>query len=275
MQILPTNWADLFSMLRILGILGLVLVCLPGRVFGQDEIPLGDLARSLRKSKPVLDDQYVIDNDNFAEVMDKAETARLNGEPIFAIDPVGAFHMVSPDGSCSLSFDAKLTSSHADAYVSSDLPQDDLPKLDGPATVVDNTLQVVLHNGSEWDLKEIVVGVTVFQSGPAAAVQNAGLVEAVVSAPVRKMPDTTVLYHLRGSAGPDSTSVFSANVDPDFAATKDWHWAIVGARGIPPASPTASVSQLSPTAVPQANTAPATAVPPDTAAVPVAPAQKQ
>ena len=47
MQILPIDWADLCSMIRILAILGLLLVCLPGHVFGQDEMPLGDLAREL------------------------------------------------------------------------------------------------------------------------------------------------------------------------------------------------------------------------------------
>jgi hypothetical protein len=261
--------------MRILAILGLLLVCLPCRVYGQEEIPLGDLARELRKSRPPLDDQNVIDNDNFAEVMDKAESARLNGQPIFAIDPVGAFHMVSPDGSCSLSFDAKLVSAHADAYVSSDLPQDELLKLDGPATVLDNTLQVMLHNGSGWDLREIVVGVTIFQPLAMAGVQNANFVEPSISGAARKMPDTTVLYHLKGNAGPDSTSVFSASVDQNFADTKDWHWAIVGARGIPPASPAAAATQLTPTVAPQVNPAPAATLSPDTATAPAAPTQKQ
>jgi hypothetical protein len=261
-------------MLRILIVAVIAVMCLPGCVIGQDEIPLGDLARSLRKSRPALDDQNVIDNDNFAEVMDKAESARLNGEPIFAIDPVGAFHMVSPDGSCSLSFDAKLVSSHADAYVSSDLPQDELPKLDGPATVVDNTLQVVLHNGSAWDLKEVVIGVTVLEASPAASLQNANLMQPAVSGPVRKMPDSTVLYHLKGSAGPDSTSVFSASVDPDFAATRDWHWAIVGARGIPPAGPGDSVPQATVTPSPQPLATPAVQALPEGASAPTAPVQE-
>src|SRR5438874_587579 len=106
------------------------------------EAPLGDVARAARKSKPVIEER-VIDNDNFAAMMDKAESARLNGQPVFSIDPGGrTFRMTSPDGTCSLSFDAKSGVPNSAAYIASDLPQDELLKLEGPAAVHDDEIQV-------------------------------------------------------------------------------------------------------------------------------------
>lgn len=225
-----------------------VLVGLCLAACAQDPEPsLGDLARSLRKSKPPVMDQIVIDNDNFAAVMDKAESARLNGEPVFSIDPTGStFSMISPDGSCSLSFDAKSFSPRSAAYASSDLPQDELAKLAGPASIHQGDLQISLHNGTGWELKEIVVGVTVLLPAAKPALQNASVVEQIGPQAAEKLPDTTVLYHLKGTAAPDSTSVFTATIDPGFPEGSDWHWAIVGARGIPPAAPPALGPQVPP-----------------------------
>ena len=74
----------------------------------QDDIPLGDLAREFRHAKPP-DQSEVIDNDNFTLMMDKAESERLDGQPVFAISPSGrTFTAVSPDGTCSLSFVCKI-----------------------------------------------------------------------------------------------------------------------------------------------------------------------
>jgi hypothetical protein len=218
---------------------GIVLLfCLPTFLRAQDEeVSLGDLARSVRKSKPV-DEQKVIDNDNFAAVMDKAESARLNGKPVFSIDPSGkTFRMTSPDGTCSLSFDARAGALISTPYVASDLPRDELLKLDGPATIQDGMLQVAVHNRTGWDLKEIVVGITVLQPQAATELLPARLVPAEAIAPPEKLPDLTMLYHLKGTGTPDSTTVFSASLGEDLGLAKDWHWAIVSARGIPPASP--------------------------------------
>ncbi len=60
---------------------------------------------------------------------------------------------------------------------------------------------------------------------------------------VEKLPDLTVLYHLKGSGEPGATTVFRGPLGGSFSDSKDWHWAIVGARGIPPAAPTATVPQ--------------------------------
>jgi len=41
-----------------------------------------------------------------------------------------------------------------------DLPEGELAKLDGPATISGDTLQVSVHNGTTWNIREITVGVT-------------------------------------------------------------------------------------------------------------------
>jgi hypothetical protein len=211
----------------------------------EDDIPLGDVARELRHSKPP-DPADIIDNDNFSLMMDKAESERLDGQPVFAISPSGrTFTAVSPDGSCSLSFVASSANRTPAAYLASDLPQDELLKLEGPASIEDGSLAVSVHNGTPWEVKEIVVGVTVLQN------QSIEYRPALMGpAPVNpeKLPDLTMLYHLKGSSAPDSTTVFRAALGGSFSGSKDWHWAIVGARGIPPAAP--------PSAVPQSLTTP-------------------
>jgi hypothetical protein len=217
---------------------GIVLLfCLPPFLRAQDEeVSLGDLARSVRKSKPV-EAQKVIDNDNFAAAMDKAESARLNGKPVFSIDPSGkTFRMTSPDGTCSLSFDAKASALISTPYVASDLPRDEILKLEGPATIQDGVLQVSVHNRTGWELKEIVVGITVLHLA-ATELLPIALAAAENTTPAEKRPDSTVLYHLKGTGAPDATTMFSASLDENFGQVKDWHWAIVSARGVPPASP--------------------------------------
>jgi len=220
----------------------------------EEEVPLGDLAREARKSKalvsPSAPETRVIDNDNFAAVMDEAESARLNGKPVFSIDPSGkTFTMVSPDGSCSLSFNAKAAALISSPYVASDLPQDELLKLEGAAVIRDGFLEVTLHNGTAWELKQIVVGITVLQPQAGSAYHPAKLEPEPDPATIEKQPDMTVLYHLKGSGVPDSTVVFRGDLGGNLADTKDWHWAIVSARGVPPASP-ATVSGQPPPAQP-------------------------
>jgi hypothetical protein len=222
-----------------------VLLCYPTLGHAQeDEVSLGDLARSVRKSKPPqerkAEEQKVIDNDNFAVMMDRAESERLNGKPIFSIDPSGkAFTMTSPDGTCSISFDAKATALISTPYIASDLPQDELLKLDGPAAIHDDVIEVSLHNGTGWELKEIVVGIIVLQNQSGAELHPAKLVPEDPT-PAERLPDLTVLYHLKATAAPDSTTVFRGTLGGDLSQagalsqTKDWHWALVAARGIPP-----------------------------------------
>ena len=246
----------------------LFLLCIPAwmnMTAQQDDIPLGDLAREFRNSKsPAQSD--VIDNDNFSLMMDKAESERLDGQPIFAISPSGrTFTAVSPDGTCSLSFVAKSANRTPSAYIASDLPQDELLKLEGPASIEDGSLEVSVHNGTPWEVKELVVGVTVLQSESGPEYRPAIMGPAPVSS--EKLPDLTMLYHLKGNSAPGATAIFRGPLGGSFSQSKDWHWAIVGARGIPPAAPPSTIPQslttptiASPTLVPPLESKPTASV---------------
>jgi len=54
---------------------------------------------------------------------------------------------------------------------------------------------------------------------------------------IPKPPDTTMLYHLAAIVLPDGTTVFRGALDQDLGPATDWHWALVGAKGVPPAAP--------------------------------------
>ena len=226
----------------------LLLFSLGTSVYAQDDdISLGDLARAARSAK-TSSDQNVIDNDNLKLAMDQAESERLNGKPVFSIDPAGtSFRMTSPDGTCSLSFDAKATALISTPYVASELPQDELFKLEGPAEIHDGFLEVSLHNGSQWELKEIVVGITVPQNSTSPLLKPALLGDANTSP---KLPDLTMLYHLKATAPADAITTFRGNLGGDLDSTKDWRWSLVSARGVPPVAPgsvaTAATQAVSP-----------------------------
>jgi hypothetical protein len=246
-------------------IAGFALVCLCAAVpvcAQDDDVSLGDVARSLRKPKPA--NEVVIDNDNLPVMMDKAQAERLEGKPIFSIDPSSkSFRMTSPDGSCSLSFDARATALISSPLVATNLPQDELLKIEGQGMVRDGVLQVSIHNGTSWELKEIVVAVTILDQPLGATLQAATLALPVELSPQSKSPDTTFLYHLKLGPTGNAGLIFSGSVGDDLAEAKNWHWALVGARGIPPAAP-GSMSQPLPQnsgAIPIAPTASATGMP--------------
>ncbi len=213
-----------------------ILLMVPLFVLGQDaEVPLGDVARTYRKA--ASDDRQVIDNDNLPQLMTKAEIEHLGGKPVFSIDPSGkAFRISSPDGSCSLSFDAKATALISNPVTTSSLPLDELARLDGTASIHDGMIEIVLHNETSWELKEVVVGLTVLNPH-GALLRSANLLGPTEGSLVPRVPDVTMLYHLKAADLPDGTIAFRGNLDQDFGPTADWHWALVGARGIPPAAP--------------------------------------
>jgi hypothetical protein len=253
---------------RALHIAGVVILfCSPALLRAQeDELPLGDIARAARKSKPPeqqqVEPQKVIDNDNFSVMMSKAEAERLNGKPVFSIDPSGnSFTMTSPDGTCSLSFDAKATALISTPYIASELPQDELLKLGGPASIHDDVLEVSLHNGTGWELKEIVVGITELRYQPGAELHSANLIPTADPATPEKLPDSTLLYHLKATSAPDSITVFRANLLGDFSDVKDWHWALVSARGIPPAAPSPAAQEQATSVLPLQTASPQPAAP--------------
>ena len=227
---------------------GMLVLALPQCVRAQDdpnEAPLGDVARSFRK-KPASP-EAVIDNDNFSKVVEDAESRRAAGSTmVFSLDP-GAknFHISSPDVSCSFSFSARNSSLLSDPIVLDELPRSELAKLEGPATIDGDSLQVSMHNGTSWELREVVIGLTILRrpgAGDAAASYGpARIVPAVagdsahqVQDSFQKQPDVTVLLRVKGSAAPSATASFRTQLNFALFPDQEWHWAIVRAKGVRP-----------------------------------------
>src|SRR5580700_7929460 len=248
----------------------MLLFALPSCLAAQDanEAPLGDVARSFRK-KPAAS-EIVVDNDNLSKVVDDAESRRAAGSSlVFSLDPAGKnFRVSSPDVVCSLSFSAKTSALLNDPLMLDELPRSEMAKLDGPATIDGDSLQVTMHNGTAWELREVVIGLTIVKRPePGSAASNFGqarIVPAVAGgSPLQaqdspqKQPDVTLLLHVKGSAGPSTTATFRTSLNFALFPDQDWHWAIVKAKGIPPqASPDATA-----TTQPGGTDQPAAAVP--------------
>jgi hypothetical protein len=227
-------------------------LALPPSVSAQDDAndaPLGDVARSFRKKSNPSPSELVIDNDNFSKVVEDAESRRKAGTTmVFSLDP-GAkdFHVSSPDVSCSFSFSAKTSSLLSDPVMLDELPPGEIAKLEGPATIDGDSLQVSMHNGTSWDLREIVIGLTILRRPEldAASLHNtARLVPAAANGPssqaqdsFQKQPDVTVLLRVKGSAAPSATALFRTQLNFALFPDQEWHWAIVKAKGVPPKIP--------------------------------------
>jgi hypothetical protein len=222
-------------------------------------VPLGDLARTLRTTDSPSQ-HAVIDNDNLTQVMDDAQAKPVDGTPVFSINgATNKFQMSSPDGDCSLSFNANNTALISDPIITKDVPLSELAKLDGPATVNSDTLEVSIYNGTGWNLTELTVGLTMIRhvnpdepemaSTATAALVPASLKprtmhtavitndepsEGSASETSVKRSDTTVLYHLKGLAAPLKTTTFREIMSSAIEPGVEWHWAIVQAKGIPP-----------------------------------------
>ncbi len=218
-----------------LALLGLLLpACAAAQ--SDDGVSLGDLARSLR-SKKAPASTAVIDNDNLADVMQQVGSRHNYGSLVFSIEPVGKkFEVISPDATCSLSFNANATALLTAPVVPVDLPPADLAKLDGPAIIDDDTLQISIHNGSDWNLREIIVGLTIVRADPDSYDNVIKLLPASQddTAVTEKHSDTTLLLHLKGTAAPSTTAVFREKLGNILGPDQDWHWSILQAKGIPP-----------------------------------------
>lgn len=227
----------------------LLLVVAPS-LCAQDDgsnVPLGDVARNLRRKQH--GDPEVIDNDNLTQVLDQAQNEHLSGAALlFSLDGGEKnFHVSTPDVTCSLSFNANAASLLSDPAALDDLPRSELMKLDGPANIDGDTLQVTVHNATQWTLREVVVGLTIVrQASTGAGSYNGGaaIVPAAVNSPdesgeesIGKRPDVTFLLHMLGSAAPSSTAVFRTPLNFELFPDQEWHWAIVRAKGIPPQVP--------------------------------------
>lgn len=208
------------------------------------DTPLGDIARSFRK-KP--SSQQVIDNDNLSKVMDQVESRRVASSALrYSIDGAGkSFQVSAPDVTCSLSFSANVQALLSSQYAQLDLPASQLIKLDGPATIDGDTLQVSVFNGTDWHVSEVAVAVTLLKkkivSDASAYLGTANLAPAIDSVLTQdpgdrpqKRSDSTFLYRMRAAAPPSEVTVFRAPLNVEISSDQEWHWAIVQAKGYPP-----------------------------------------
>ena len=243
-------------------------VCLPAQEIAEPS--LGDIARQLRREKEEKEkkavERGVIDNDNLNQLMNELQSKRFNSTTLlFSLDKGGQnFKVSAPDVSCNLSFSGKATSLVTDPFVTRSVPGTEIAKLDGPAIIQGNTLQVSFFNGSEWNIKELIVGLTLLRTlapkiyGPAMLKPASDSVVELT----QKRPDQTVIYHLRGSAAPQTTTMFTAELTSELDPEQEWHWAIVGAKGVPADTPATSenltpVNQITAPATPPAGPTPA------------------
>jgi hypothetical protein len=245
-------------LLRI-ALCALLLISLsPLRLMAQDDLPsLGDLARDLRKSKAQQSPQQspdplhpVIDNDNLVQVMDDAKNARpvKSDKTVFSIDPSGnTLKVSSPDVTCSLSFNARASALLVKPVLVENLPLIELLKLDGPGSIQDESLQLEVFNGTDWDLREITIGLTL-ERKPGANAELAARARVIPAAEglappaVERHSDVTLLYHLKADAKPFSTTAFRENIGITPGPDEDWRWSIVEAKGIRPSQAAAPVS---------------------------------
>jgi len=256
-----------FPSLRLVapGVLIFALL-LPLAASAQDDAPsLGDLARNLRKNKAqqqpqpqpdparTVPPQTVIDNDNLAQVMEDAKKARpvSKDKAVFSIDPSGnTLKVSSPDVTCSLSFNARASSLLIKPILIEDLPLTELLKLDGPGSIQDESLQLEVFNGTDWDIREITIGLTLERKpGENAAVAARARVipaaQGMAPIAVERRSDVTLLYHLKATAKPFSTTAFHENIGITPGPDEDWRWSIVEAKGIRP-----SQAQVAPDSLP-------------------------
>ena len=237
----------------------LALLC-PLAASAQDEAPsLGDFARDQRRNKAQQQPQAspdpartVIDNDNLVQVMDDAKKARpvKSDKAVFSIDPSSnTLKVSSPDVTCSLSFNARASVLLIKPVLVEDLPLTELLKIDGPGSIQDESLQLEVFNGTDWDLREITVGLTLERkpgenAEVAARARVIPAAEAIAPITVERRSDVTLLYHLKAEAKPFSTTAFHENIGITPGPDEDWRWSIVEAKGIRPSQPQPAADPL-------------------------------
>ena len=247
--------------LRLVAPVVLVVAMLaPLPVSAQEDAPsLGDFARNLRKNKaqqqpqPPADPAHptpvrtlpahtVIDNDNLTQVMEDAKRAKpvKEDKTVFSIDSASnTVKVSSPDVTCSLSFNARASSLLIKPVLIEDLPLTELVKLDGPGSIQDESLQLQVFNGTDWDLREITVGLTL-ERKPGQDAELAARARVIPAAQgmapiaIERHSDVTLLYHLKAEAKPFSTTAFRESIGITPGPDEDWRWSIVEAKGIRP-----------------------------------------
>ena len=223
--------------MRLVLVLSALLSALMPVLLAQDDpndVPLGDVARSLRKKTPPP--QNVIDDDNLPQVMELSEGRYRQSSALryLMTSESKGFRVSAPDVTCSFSFTATAKSLLASSqYSQMDLPPDDVAKLEGPATIEGDTLIVAVLNRTDWHVSELAVALTIVKKG---GLRDASLENTESEVRPEKRPDVTMIYRMRAAAPPSMTTVFSTRLNLELAPDEEWHWAIVQAKGYPPAS---------------------------------------
>ncbi|HEX8815681.1 MAG TPA: hypothetical protein VF753_09285 [Terriglobales bacterium] len=229
-----------FSYAAAIALFALALPCLAHAQSDENTMSLADVARAAR-AKRMAADNAVIDNDNLETVVEQAASHHKPDSLAFTIEQSGKkFDVVSPDATCSLSFNANAAALINAPVTPTELPAADLAKVDGPATFDGGVLEINLHNGSGWDLREIVVALTIVQSETTDSADSPRLVAALQQIPFEQAPviveknaETTRIVHLKGTALPAGTAVFRQKLGVFLTPDQDWHWSILEAKGIP------------------------------------------
>jgi hypothetical protein len=261
------------------------------RATAQDDpepMPLGDVARGLRKKAPPA--KPVIDDDNLPQVMqqvDSHDDAASRFRFLMSRDSQG-FQVSAPDVSCSLAFTANVKALLSSQYDQVDLPPTEMAKIEGKAVVEGDALTVPVFNGTQWHLSELAIAFTVVKKPRTGVVpwnhEGVSSASADVTPPLapeiaadafqqvrpEKRPDVAVIYRMRAAALPWSNAVFSAPLKLELDPGEEWHWAIVQAKGYPPetyvsketpAAKPATNQALSPSAVSLSTTSPENVLP--------------
>lgn len=253
----------------------------------EGEAPLGDLARNLRKNRAQQQEPQrqfdatrpVIDNDNFSQALADVHKARPEkaDKTVLSID--GAANTVkvsSPDVTCSLSFNARASSLLIKPVLLEDLPLAELLKIDGPGSIQDQALQLEVFNGTDWDIREITIGLTL-ERKPGENAELAARARIIPAAEGLELPtverrsDVTLLYHLKAEAKPFTKTSFHENIGITPGPDEDWRWSIVEARGIRPASAPVAPDSLQEPLFAPSTLAPSTPFVPDATQVPAIP----
>ena len=242
-------------MVLVLTALLAVMTAVP--VFAQDdpnEVPLGDVARNLRKKTPEA--APVIDDDNLTQVMEQGDSRRGFGSSLrFLMEGENKGFLVSaPDATCSLSFTANVKSLLSSQYSEMELPPADVAKLEGPATIEGDALTLALFNATNWHVSEVAVALTVVKKAVdenASDPSSGGDGNPFQQVRPEKKRDVTTIYRMRAAASPWMRAVFSAPMKIELAPGDEWHWAIVQVRGYPPENHAAQTSSASSSVVPR------------------------
>lgn len=227
--------------------LAIVVAMAPAVVWGQDEeLTLGDVARNLRRDRAQQEVEQakpappppVIDNDNLSQAIQDVRRMKAAEKIVFSLEPDGkSLRLTSPDINCSLAFNGRNSSLLFQPVLVEDLPLADLLKLDGPGSIEDDTLQLEISNGTEWELREITVGITLERNAGANAAQVARArvipaSENSASVTVERRSDMTLLFHLKADSKPFSSTIFREKIGITPSVDEDWRWSIVSAKGV-------------------------------------------